>query len=300
MTEGRVTLDGETLSDNKAKVKAGETIVAALPPPAPATPQPEAIALEIVFEDADLIVVNKPAGMAAHPAPGNERGTLVNALLHHCAGALSGVGGEARPGIVHRIDKETSGVLVVAKNDLAHQGLSAQFAAHDLERSYLALCHGAPSRADPRLNGLPAVSFEPGAIRIDAAIARHGADRKKMAVAARGKRAVTRIAMLERFGDPARPMAALLECRLETGRTHQIRVHCAHIGHPLIGDPVYGRNRRPAAGDEEARAAIDDFSRQALHAATLGFIHPRSGAQLRFSAEPPEDFAHLLATLRKS
>lgn len=283
---------GAVASNPSLKARAGEVYTLTPPPIAPATPEPEAIPLDIAHEDAALIVVNKPAGMVVHPAPGAERGTLVAALLHHCGASLSGVGGVARPGIVHRIDKDTSGLLVVAKTDAAHAALSAQFAAHDLERSYLAVVRGAPDRADARLAGLPATSFEAGGIiRIEAALARSRSDRKKIAVDASGRRAVTRIETLERFGPAARPVAALLRCRLETGRTHQIRVHLSHVGHPLAGDQTYGRGRG-------GHPALDGFPRQALHAATLGFRHPDDGRPVRFEAAPPDDLAHLIVSLR--
>ncbi len=280
--------DGGAVTDPAAKVKTGAVFLLAVPPPTPADPEPEAIPLDVVHEDAALIVVNKPAGMVVHPAPGAERGTLVAALLHHCGASLSGVGGVARPGVVHRIDKDTSGLLVVAKTDAAHAGLAAQFAAHDLERVYMAVCWGAPDPADPRLAGLPATAWEPGGwLRIDAPIGRHRTDRIRMAVVPGGRRAVTRARVEERFGE--RPLAALLSCRLETGRTHQIRVHLAHVGHPLVGDPVYGKARsHPAAAG---------FARQALHAATLGFRHPVEGRMMRFEAPPPDDFTKLLQRL---
>jgi 23S rRNA pseudouridine1911/1915/1917 synthase len=295
LIEGGAVADsaGHLLTDPALKVKPGAAFRIVLPPVAAAVPEPEPIPLAIHHEDADLIVVDKPAGMVVHPAPGAERGTLVAALLHHCRGSLSGIGGVARPGIVHRIDKDTSGLLVVAKTDRAHAGLAAQFAAHDLERSYLALCWGVPDRAEPRLAGLPGVSFEPGGvIRIEAPIARHRTDRKRMAVVAGGRRAVTRLQVAARFGPEDRPHTALLRCRLETGRTHQIRVHLTHIGHPLLGDPVYGR---PRAAPECARA----FPRQALHAATLGFLHPATGVSMRFESEPPADLAQLIACLQE-
>ncbi len=284
---------GAVVTDGALKVKPGEAFAVLAPPPEPATAAPEAIALDIVHEDAALIVVNKPAGMVVHPAPGALRGTLVAALLHHCGASLSGVGGVARPGIVHRIDKGTSGLLVVAKTDAAHAALSAQFAAHDLERAYLAVVWGAPDRADPRLAGLPGVGFEAdGWVRVEAAIARHKTDRKRMAVVAGGRRAVTRFRVEQRFGAVEKPVAALIRCRLETGRTHQIRVHLAHVGHPLVGDPVYGRSR--------GHAAAAGFARQALHAATLGFRHPDDGRMVRFERPPPPDFTALLAGLSQS
>ena len=259
----------------------------------------------MVWEDADLIVVDKPAGMVVHPAPGSWSGTLVNALLHHFGGALSGVGGMLRPGIVHRIDKDTSGLLVVAKSDRAHHGLAAQFEAHSVARRYLAVAYGAPDAADPRLRGTAGVSFEPGGIlRIATRLARHRTDRQRQAVCgAGGRHAVTRARVLEAFGTgaPALPPAAsLLECWLETGRTHQIRVHLAHAGHAIAGDPVYGGHRRIAARalTEAGRAALGGFPRQALHAASLGFVHPVTGEALAFEAGVPPDMADLLAVLR--
>jgi len=283
---------GEAVADPGIKVKPGETFVLTPPAPVAALPAPEAIALTVAHEDAHLIVVDKPAGMVVHPAPGAATGTLVAALLHRCGAGLSGIGGVARPGIVHRIDKDTSGLLVAAKTDAAHAGLSAQFAAHSVERSYRAVLWGAPDRADPRLAGHAAVAFEPGGwLRIDAPLGRHRSDRKKMAVVAGGRRAVTRLRVEERFGPAPRPAAALATCRLETGRTHQIRVHLAHLGHALVGDPVYGRPR-------PAPACAATFPRQALHAATLGFLHPVTGEALRFESPLPEDFARLLADLR--
>ncbi|WP_118134902.1 RluA family pseudouridine synthase [Oceanicella sp. SM1341] len=292
---------GETVTEPKTKVKPGESWVIRPPAPVAAEPEPEAIPLDIVFEDADLVVVNKPAGMVVHPAPGAERGTLVNALLHHCGDSLSGIGGVLRPGIVHRIDKDTSGLLVVAKSDAAHQGLAALFAAHDIERSYQAVCQGAPDRGDPRLLGLEGVTPEEGWLRIEGDIDRHRSDRKRMAVVPGGRHAVTRVRVLERFG-ATRAVAALVECRLETGRTHQIRVHLAHVGHPLAGDPVYGRPRAVSARDldPEAAAALRGFPRQALHAASLGFVHPVSGERVAFRADLPADMDHLLASLRRN
>lgn len=302
--EGAVALEsGRTVTDPSAKVKTGEVYLVTPPPPADPEPQPEDIPLSVVHEDADLIVIDKPAGMVVHPAPGAESGTLVNALLFHCGDSLSGIGGEKRPGIVHRIDKETSGLLVVAKTDAAHQGLAKQFAAHELERSYLAMVWGAPDRGDPRVAGLPAVSFEDGLIRIETLIDRHPADRKKMAVSrTKGRRAVTRARMIEKFGPALKPVASLAECRLETGRTHQIRVHMTHIGCPLVGDPVYGAKRiiSESALPEPARFALEGFPRQALHAATLGFVHPTTGQELRFSAPMPPDMGELLEILRRN
>ncbi|MEL7177754.1 MAG: RluA family pseudouridine synthase, partial [Pseudomonadota bacterium] len=260
---------------------------------------PEDIPLDVVFEDADLIVINKPAGMVVHPAPGTPSGTLVNALLHHCGEDLSGVGGMKRPGIVHRIDKETSGLLVVAKSDAAHHGLAAQFEKHTVERYYRAVCYGVPDANDPRVRGVKGVSFEPGNImRITTQLARHRTDRQKQAVLFQGGRhAVTRVRIVERFGQPE--VAALVECWLETGRTHQIRVHLAHAGHGLIGDPTYGRRRKlnAKALSEAGIAAAAGFERQALHAAILGFKHPVSGENVRFEAPLPDDMAALISKL---
>jgi 23S rRNA pseudouridine1911/1915/1917 synthase len=291
--EGRVAAaDGTPLDDPRLRLMPGTEVVLTLPAPGPVDARPEAIPLDIVFEDPHLIVIDKPAGLVVHPAPGARDGTLVNALLHHCGGTLSGIGGKLRPGIVHRIDKDTSGLLVVAKSDAAHRGLAAQFAAHDLERRYLAVAHGAPDPADPRLAHLAGISWEAGGVvRVEGNIGRHPGDRKRMAVlAADGKAAVTRARVLERFGPEGAPVASLLECRLETGRTHQIRVHMSFAGHPLVGDTVYGRRR--GAGPLLA------FPRQALHAASLGFVHPMTGEALRFESSPPADMQGLLAFLR--
>lgn len=301
IAEGAVEGSNRAVSGS-AKARAGERYRLVLPPVVDAEPRPEAIPLSIAYEDEHLVVVDKPAGMVVHPAPGAETGTLVNALLAHCGAGLTGIGGVQRPGIVHRIDKDTSGLLVVAKTEAAHAGLAAQFAAHVAERRYLALLWGAPDRADPRLAGLPGVSFEDGGwVRIETGIARHRTDRKRMAVTAGGRRAVTRMRVLERYGPAQRPIASLAECRLETGRTHQIRLHASHIGHALVGDPVYGRNRPPPAGacPEAVRATLLGFSRQALHAETLGFRHPVTGADLKFSATIPADMENLLLDLRR-
>ncbi|MFN3521810.1 MAG: RluA family pseudouridine synthase [Phenylobacterium sp.] len=276
IAEGRLSLDDEVVRDASARARAGDYVLA-VPPPAPAEPRPEAIALSVFFEDAHLIVVDKPAGMAVHPAPGSESGTLVNALLHHCGDSLSGVGGVARPGIVHRIDKETSGVVVAAKTDAAHQGLSALFAAHDIERVYVALVRGAPHPARGTIEGR---------------IARSTHDRKKMAIVkAGGREAVTHYATERVFGPADKPAAARLACRLETGRTHQIRVHLASKGCPCLGDPVYGSGPPTPA----VRAAIAEagLARQALHAAVLGFVHPVTGEALRFESPLPPDMATL-------
>ncbi|ATI42542.1 RNA pseudouridine synthase [Pacificitalea manganoxidans] len=300
IAEGQVARGGEVLSDPRARVAEGEVIAITLPPAAEVETRAEAIALDIVHEDDALVVVNKPAGMVTHPAPGTPSGTLVNALLHHFDGNLSGIGGEKRPGIVHRIDKDTSGLLVVAKSDAAHHGLAAQFEKHSAERLYRAVTHRAPDPADPRLRGLRGVSFEPGGIiKITTGLARHRTDRQKQAVLFNaGRHAVTRVTVVERFGDPVG--AGLVECRLETGRTHQIRVHLAHCGHGLIGDPTYGGQRKPSAKalGEAAAAALAAFPRQALHAATLGFEHPVSGEWMRFEAPLPQDMQDLLTALR--
>ncbi len=293
IADGAVTVDG-VVAGARDRVAEGAEVVVAVPAPDDPETRAEAIPLVVVHEDADLIVIDKPAGMVVHPAPGSPSGTLVNALLHHFGGALSGVGGARRPGIVHRIDKDTSGLLVVAKSDAAHHGLAAQFAAHSAERRYLAVCHGVPDAADPRLRGVRGASWE-GAdvLRLATRLARHRTDRQRQAVVAEGGRhAVTRLRVLEGLG-----AAALLECRLETGRTHQIRVHLAHAGHALIGDPTYGGARRLPGGHPGAAAAAG-FARQALHAATLGFEHPVTGAAMAFEAALPDDMADLRDALR--
>ena len=285
IAEGAVARpDGRLIIDPRVRVEPGAELILTLPPAIPAEAAPEPIPLEIVHEDDHLIVLDKPVGLVVHPAPGAREGTLVNALLHHCGDSLSGVGGALRPGIVHRIDKDTSGLLVVAKSDAAHQGLAAQFAAHSIDRRYLAVVHGWPDPAEQRPAG---VSWEAGGIlRVEGAIGRHPGDRKRMAVLSNGgKHAVTRARVLERFGG-ALPVAALVECRLETGRTHQIRVHMAFAGHPLLGDSVYGRRTGPR------------FARQALHATRLGFVHPVTGETLAFDAPLPADMAGLLDRLR--
>lgn len=300
---GALRSEAGVLDDPSAKVKPGTPLWLRLPPPAPARPQPEAIRLDVIFEDSDLIVVDKPPGMVVHPAPGAETGTLVNALLAHCPD-LAGIGGEVRPGIVHRIDKDTSGLLVVAKSQAAMTGLATQFADHSIHRRYTALLWGAPDRADPRLAGVDGVTFEGGQIRIATQIARHPADRKKMAVAAppKGRHAITYAQIAERFGPDGKPFAALGHVTLETGRTHQIRVHAAHIGHALVGDPVYGRAR--IVSDRVASAAViaglKHFPRQALHAAELGFQHPITGQNLAFACNLPADLHELLTSLRRN
>ncbi len=298
IAEGAVSGPDGVVQTQKAVAREGEVYRISVEEAVAVDIAPEEIPLSIVYEDADLVVVDKPAGMVVHPAPGTPQGTLVNALLHHFGGNLSGVGGEKRPGIVHRIDKDTSGLLVVAKSDRAHHGLAAQFEAHSVERTYLAVCHGVPDAGDPRLRGIRGVSFEPGAvIKIQSQLARHRTDRQKQAVVwTGGRHAVTRVRVEERFGD----QAALCACRLETGGTLQFRVHMAYAGHGLIGDPVYGARRRlktSVIGAAAAEAA-SDFPRQALHAATLGFEHPVSGSWVAFSAPEPADFETLVDFLR--
>lgn len=284
----------------KTRAMAGDYHVA-LPPPAPTAALPEAIPLDIIHEDAALILVNKPAGMVVHPAPGSPSGTLVNALMAHCGDALSGVGGLGRPGIVHRIDKDTSGLLIVAKTDAAHQHLAAQFAAHKVTRRYLAVAHGVIDPGDPRLRGIRGASFEAGGIlRITSLLGRHSTDRQRQAVSfSRGRHAITRARMIEAFGTP--PAAMLAECWLETGRTHQIRVHLAHAGLGLVGDPVYGGARQAATRAlGPAAGMMRSFPRQALHAASLGFTHPATGEAMHFETPPPPDMAELINTLRKA
>ncbi len=301
LADGAIRRDGAPVTDAKAKVAEGEVYEITVGPAEVVETKAEAIPLTVVWEDEDLIVIDKPAGMVVHPAPGSKDGTLVNALLHHCGDTLSGVGGERRPGIVHRIDKDTSGLLVVAKSDRAHHGLARQFEKHTVNRRYLALVHGVPDQNDPRLHGTKGTNFEPGGIlKITTQLARHKTDRQRQAVLFHGGRhAVTRVRVIERFGTP--PAAALVECWLETGRTHQIRVHMAHVGHTLIGDPTYGGRRKPAvkALGEAAAKAVSDFPRQALHAATLGFTHPVTGEELQFTSDLPEDFSELLTCLRR-
>lgn len=294
---------GKAVRDPAARTAPRAVWLISVAPGVEAETTAENIPLSVIYEDDDLIVVDKSAGMVVHPAPGSPGGTLVNALLHHCAGSLSGIGGVKRPGIVHRIDKDTSGLLVVAKNDAAHHGLAAQFADHSLARKYTALTWGAPSAADPRLRGIEGVSFKAdGVIRIEGKIARHRTDRKRMAVAAAaGRHAVTMIRVVEKFGPETRPVAALVSCRLETGRTHQIRVHLSHVGHGLVGDQTYGKPRAVAKGalSAEKSEILRNFPRQALHAAVLGFKHPLTNQMLQFEAGLPKDFTQLLAILRQ-
>lgn len=284
--ERRVRRDGQQVTQPAEPVRAGATYTLDLPAAAPSVPQPQSIPFPILYEDRDLLVLDKPAGLVVHPAPGNEDGTLVNALLAHCGESLTGIGGERRPGIVHRLDKDTSGVMVVAKTELANAALTQAFAARDLDRFYLALCWGLPN---------------PLAGEIEGAIARDPKDRKRMAVrpdSSRGKDALTRYRTLAHHEGAA----SLLECRLATGRTHQIRVHLASQGLPIVGDPVYLR-RLPAAAKAlppGLRALLLDFPRQALHAARLGFRHPRTGAALSFTTPPPPDMQALLDALHLS
>ncbi|PTN03688.1 ribosomal large subunit pseudouridine synthase D [Rhodovulum imhoffii] len=300
IAEGAVTRAGAVLDDPRARVAEGEVLEIGFADPVDVAARPEAIPLDVVYEDTALVVVNKPAGMVVHPAPGAPSGTLVNALLAHCGQSLSGIGGERRPGIVHRIDKDTSGLLVVAKTDKAHAVLAAQFAAHRTERHYKALAHGVPDAAESRLRGVRGISFEPGGVlKITTQLARHRTDRQRQAVVwSGGRHAVTRARVEEIFGQPG--AAALLDCWLETGRTHQIRVHMAHAGHGLIGDRVYGGRRLSAAALGAAATVAQAFPRQALHAATLGFCHPETGRDMRFEAPLPADMAALLDVLRSA
>lgn len=300
IVEGAVRVDGVVVINPRAKVVEGAAVEITVEVAEDSHIGPEDIPLNVVFEDGDLIVINKAPGMVVHPAPGSPNGTLVNALLHHCGDDLSGVGGVKRPGIVHRIDKDTSGLLVVAKTDVAHQGLAQQFEKHTVERYYRALVYGVPDANDPRLRGVKGTSFEPGNIlRLTTQLARHKTDRQRQAVLFQGGRhAVTRARIVEPFGTPA--VVSLIECWLETGRTHQIRVHMAHAGHGLIGDPTYGGRRKlpVVAITEQAADAIRHFPRQALHAAMLGFVHPVSGDAMRFKAPTPTDMTDLMDALR--
>lgn len=301
IADGAVSVDGVVQTDQKGKVTEGAQIEIRVPLAAQLDTVAQEIELDVIYEDADLIVVNKPAGMVVHPAPGTPDGTLVNALLAHCGDSLSGIGGVQRPGIVHRIDKDTSGLLVVAKTDTAHHGLATQFEAHSAERRYLALAYGVPDAGDPRLRGLRGVSFERGnTLKITTHLARHKTDRQRQAVLFDGGRhAVTRAQLQEVYGQPG--ALSLVECRLETGRTHQIRVHMAYAGHGLIGDPVYGGKRKIAAKalPQAVIEAVQGFDRQALHAATLGFEHPVTGEMLQFSAPLPPDMGDLVGLLRQ-
>jgi 23S rRNA pseudouridine1911/1915/1917 synthase len=272
---GAVETAGTALRDPATKVQGNEDLKIAVPEPTPAHNVAQDIPLRVVFEDEHLLVIDKPAGLVVHPAAGNPDGTLVNALLHRCGGSLSGIGGVARPGIVHRIDKDTSGLLVVAKTDVAHEGLARQFAAHTIERRYLAIVTGVPKASEGK---------------VDAPLARSTTNRKKIAIVdgGRGKRAVTHWRLLTVLKD-----AALVECRLETGRTHQVRVHMASLGHPLVGDPVYGRSGKTHGSLLKELG----FHRQALHAAELGFIHPVTKSRLSFASAMPADMQELFNAL---
>jgi 23S rRNA pseudouridine1911/1915/1917 synthase len=289
--DGQVAIGGRTIVEPKRPVKPGDHVVVTLPPPEPATPAPEAIPLDVVYEDDDLIIIDKPAGLVVHPAAGNQTGTLVNALIAHAGASLSGIGGVMRPGIVHRLDKDTSGLMVVAKSDRAHKGLSAQFADHGrtgpLERGYKALVWGAP---------------EPAEGMIEASLGRSPRNREKMAVTrAGGREAITHYRVLARYGPRGKPpVASLVECRLETGRTHQIRVHMAAIGHPVIGDRTYGAGfaTKAALLAEPARELAEGLARQALHAWLLAFEHPVTATPMRFDSPLPADMAQLAAALK--
>lgn len=288
--DGQVAVDDTPVLDPNRKVAGGVRITLTVPPPVPAEPAGEAIDLTVVYEDDDVIVIDKPPGLVVHPAAGHDSGTLVNALIAHCGESLSGIGGVKRPGIVHRLDKDTSGLLVVAKNDLAHQALAAQFADHGrtgpLERAYLAILWGVPERRRGT---------------VEAALARSTHNREKIVVVGedRGRYAITHYEVLEGL-PPANPIASLVRCELETGRTHQIRVHMAHLGHPLLGDATYGSGFKTKANrlSEPQKEALNALNRQALHAAILGFEHPRSGEFMRFESPLPLDMAALLQALR--
>jgi 23S rRNA pseudouridine1911/1915/1917 synthase len=290
LLDGEVRVSGKTVKDPAYRVKSGDKIELNVPPAKPAKPVGQDIPLKIVFEDAQIVVIDKPAGLVVHPAAGNEDGTLVNALIAHCGASLSGIGGEKRPGIVHRLDKDTSGLLVVAKTDKAHRALSEQFADHGktgpLVRAYLALVWGVP---------------EPRRGTIDAPIARDPKSRERMAVLPGGRRAITHYRLLDRFaGDNRLPVASLVECRLTTGRTHQIRVHMTRLGYPLVGDPLYGTGFKSKASQlgENARKLMSRFKRQALHAYQLGFAHPTTGKTMLFESQLPPDLAKLVEALK--
>jgi 23S rRNA pseudouridine1911/1915/1917 synthase len=292
---GQVTQGGLPVRELGRGVKAGERYVVTVPPPEPAAPAPEAMPLAVVYEDGDLVVLDKPAGLTMHPGPGHASGTLVNALIAHCGASLSGIGGVRRPGIVHRLDKDTTGLLVVAKSDRAHRGLAEQFAAHGadgrLRRGYRAIVWGAPER--PRGT-------------IDAPLARSAANRTRIAVVrpGSGRHAVTLYEVMERFAAAGgrTPVASLLGLVLATGRTHQVRVHLAHIGHPLLGDATYGAGFKASARrlGLEAQAALEALGRQALHAAELAFVHPVTGKRLTFVSPLPPEMARLLNALRRA
>jgi 23S rRNA pseudouridine1911/1915/1917 synthase len=289
--QGRVSVGRATIVDAKYGVKPGERFLLDVPPAVPAEPGAEAIPLKVVYEDDALIVIDKPAGLVVHPGAGHAKGTLVNALIAHCGESLSGIGGVARPGIVHRLDKDTSGLMVVAKTDQAHRALAEQFADHgrsgEMQRGYLALVWGAPSRPQGT---------------IDAPTGRHPSSRTKMAVLpGKGREAVTHWRVVETFSRQGAAVASLIECTLETGRTHQVRVHLAHIGHPLIGDPLYGkgfkskRRKLPERlGDKLAK-----LDRQALHATMLAFVHPASGTLLKFNSTLPPDLSEIVDAFKE-
>ncbi|MCC8944102.1 RluA family pseudouridine synthase [Bradyrhizobium sp. Arg62] len=286
---GSVTVKDAVVRDPAYHVAKGDTIIIDVPEAAPAEPQGEDIALDIVFEDDDIIVIDKPRGLVVHPAAGHATGTLVNALIAHCGSSLSGIGGVKRPGIVHRLDKDTTGLMVVAKNDHAHQSLTAQFADHGrtgpMERGYMAFVWGVPNRPHGT---------------IDAPIDRHPHAREKMAVRQGGREAITHFEVLSSFaGRDSKPVASLLACRLETGRTHQIRVHLAHLGHPLLGDSVYGAHFKTKAGQlgAEGKDTLTALGRQALHAYLLALEHPRTGEFLHWEAPLPEDLLLLQRAL---
>lgn len=298
---GQVREDGNIVSKPTLKIKPGLEYAVLVPPPVDDTPQPEDIPLNILFEDEHLIVIDKPSGLTVHPAPGSPNGTLVNALLHHCTDSLSGIGGVMRPGIVHRLDKDTAGVMVVAKHDKAHRGLAKQFARHTIERAYVCLVRGRPN---------------PRSGRVATRLARSPHDRKKQSVVRgtdnnldasdHGRHAVTYYKSLHGFGQKKNaslgtPVVAEVECRLETGRTHQIRVHMAHIGCPLLGDPLYGNHRAflsdKSPVESQVRDAVALFKRQALHARLLGFVHPITKEEMSFETDPPEDYQSLVAAL---
>ena len=287
IADGHVRVNGETIVEPRHRVKGGSAIVVDLPEPIEATPAGEAIPLDVVYEDAHLLVIDKPAGLVVHPAAGHRTGTLVNALIAHCGASLSGIGGERRPGIVHRLDKDTSGLMVIAKTDAAHRSLSEQFQAHGrderLVRAYQAVVWGKPERAQGR---------------IEAPLGRDGSNRQKMAIRPRdGRPAATRYRVLRTFPQPGDP--TLVECRLETGRTHQIRVHMASEGHPLLGDDTYGRGFASSARNlrPPARAALEALGRQALHATVLGFEHPATAKPMLFESSLPDDVASLVQAL---
>ena len=283
---GQVDIGGRTMTDASHRVNLGDRVTLVVPEPEDPTPQGEAIPLSVVYEDDEVIVIDKPPGLVVHPAAGNWTGTLVNALIAHCGDSLSGIGGVRRPGIVHRLDKDTSGLLVVAKTDRAHVALSAQFADHGrsgpLERAYVALVWGTPARTN---------------FTIDAPLDRDTRARDRIAVRMSGRHAITHVAVEESL---AEGLVSRITCRLETGRTHQIRVHMAHAGHPLLGDETYGKGFRTKAGKlgDAARRALDALRRQALHAAILGFAHPVTGHSMRFESPLPADMAKLLVALR--